>query len=219
MGTEGLFLSIDQLAENIVSSFNADDRATLKETTKFMLHKMKYHEGMFSVVKRPYIVAKSLYFMLTEDYLSEENQMSVIKLTYFCLLKNFLENCTSKQSDPGYEELVSGCKLVLVLISMQNQYLMYSVIAGQAGYINPDTHIRNQVLLFGGIAKEAEISHRIFPLEDIINKYYANIFKELNTHLPTGKDLASLKEKCIPVMKNIKTSISVNLNDRWSDDF
>ena len=61
MGTEGLFLSIDQLAENIVSSFNADDRATLKETGKFMLHKMKHHEGMFSVVKRPYIVAKSLF--------------------------------------------------------------------------------------------------------------------------------------------------------------
>ena len=210
---------IDKIAQKIVLAFNTENAQMLKEETREMLRQINYYESMFSIVKHPFIVAKSLYFMLTEDYLSEENQMSVIKLTYFCLLKNFLENCTSKQSDPGYEELVSGCKLVLVLISMQNQYLMYSVIAGQAGYINPDTHIRNQVLLFGGIAKEAEISHRIFPLEDIINKYYANIFKELNTHLPTGKDLASLKEKCIPVMKNIKTSISVNLNDRWSDDF
>lgn len=41
MGAEGLFLSIDQLAENIVSFFNADDKAKLKETTKLMLHKLK----------------------------------------------------------------------------------------------------------------------------------------------------------------------------------
>lgn len=163
MGTEGHFLSIDQLAENIVSSFNADDTATLKETTKFMLNKMKHHEGMFSVVKRPYIVAKSLYFMLTEDYLSTEEQMSAVKLVYFCLLNNFLKNCDSKYDEAGYEDIVSGSKLALVLFLMQNQFLMYSVIAGQAGYINPETHLRNQMLLFGGIAKEAEAAHVNFP--------------------------------------------------------
>lgn len=165
MGTEGHFLSIDQLAENIVSSFNADDTATLKETTKFMLNKMKHHEGMFSVVKRPYIVAKSLYFMLTEDYLSTEEQMSAVKLVYFCLLNNFLKNCDSKYDEAGYEDIVSGSKLALVLFLMQNQFLMYSVIAGQAGYINPETHLRNQMLLFGGIAKEAEAAHVNFPLD------------------------------------------------------
>jgi len=212
-------MNIDETAQKIVSSFNAENNVMLKEETKEMLRQINYYESLFSVVKRPYLVAKSLYFMLTEDYLSEENQMSVIKLTYFCLLNNFLMNCNSKPGDAEYEDLVAGCKLALVLISMQNQYLMYSVIAGQARYINPETHIRNQVLLFGGIAKEAEIAHCNFPLEDIIKKYYDNIFKELNNHLPTGKDLAILKEKCIPVIKNIKTSISVNLNDRWSDDF
>ena len=213
MGTEGLFLSIDQLAENIVSSFNADDTATLKETTKFMLHKMKYHEDMFSVVKRPYIVAKSLYFMLTEDDLSTENQMSAVKLVYFCLLNNFLKNCDSKYGDAGYEDLVSGCKLALVLISMQNQYLMYSIVAGQAGYINPETHIRNQIFLFGGIAKEAETAHLIFPLEDIINKYFVDIFKELRPHLPIGEQLVAIKEQCTPVIKSIKRDISINFKD------
>lgn len=210
---------IDKIAQKVVLAFNTENAQMLKEETKEMLRQINYYESMFSIVKHPFLVAKSLYFMLTEDYLSEENQMSVIKLTYFCLLNNFLENCNIKSDDPKYEEFVSGCKLALVLISMQNQYLMYSVVAGQARYVNPDTHIRNQVLLFGGIAKEAETSHYNFPLEDVINRYYTNIFKGLNTHLPTGKDLASLKEKCIPVMKNIKTSISVNLNDRWSDDF
>lgn len=217
MGTEGLFLSIDQLAENIVSSFNIDDRATLKETTKFMLHKMKHHEGMFSVVKRPYIVAKSLYFMLTEDYLSTEEQMSVVKLVYFCLLNNFIKNCDSKYSDAGYEDLVSGSKLALVLLSMQNQFLMYSIIAGQAGYINPETHLRNQMFLFGGIVKEAEITHLNFPLEDIINKYFVDIFKELRPHLPIGEQLVSIKEQCTPVIRNIKRDISINFKDL--DDF
>ena len=213
MGTEGLFLSIDQLAENIVSSFNADDRASLKEATKFMLHKMKHHEGMFSVVKRPYIVAKSLYFMLTEDYLSTEEQMSAVKLVYFCLLNNFLKNCDSKHGEAGYEDLVSGSKLALVLFSMQNQFLMYSVIAGQAGYINPETHLRNQMLLFGGIAKEAEAVHVNFPLEDIIDNYFVDIFKELRPHLPIGEQLAAIKEQCTPVIKSIKRDISFNLKD------
>ena len=217
MGTEGLFLSIDQLAEIIVSSFNADDRATLKETAKFMLHKMKHHEGMFSVVKRPYIVAKSLFFMLTEDYLSTEEQMSVVKLIYFCLLNNFIKNCDSKYSDAGYEDLVSGSKLALVLFSMQNQFIMYSIIAGQAGYINPETHLRNQMFLFGGIAKEAETAHIYFPLEDIINKYFVDFFKELYPHLPIGEQLAAIKEQSTPVIKSIKRDISINFKDL--DDF
>jgi len=212
-------MNIDETAQKIVSSFNANNNVMLKEETKEMLRQINYYESMFSVVKRPYLVAKSLYFMLTEDYLTEDNQISVIKLTYFCLLNNYLKNMDSKPGDFEYEDLVSGCKLALVLISMQNQYLMYSVIAGQALYINPETHIRNQVLLFGGIAKESELAHCNFPLEDIINKYYVDIFRELNSHLPTGKDLAMLKEKCTPIIKNIKTSISVNLNDSWSDEF
>jgi hypothetical protein len=212
-------MKIEETAQRIISAFKTENAQILKDEAKEMLRQINYYESMFSIVKHPFLVAKSLYFMLTEDYLSEDNQMSVIKLTYFCLLKNFLKNCNSKPGDAEYEELVSGCKLALVLISMQNQYLMYSVIAGQAGYINPDTHIRNQVLLFGGIAKEAEIVHCNLPLEDIINKYYTNIFKELDNHLPTGKDLALLQEKCIPVIKSITTHISVNLNDSWSDDF
>lgn len=217
--TKATSTGIDRTAQNIVSAFKTENAQMLKEETKEMLRQIKYHESMFSIVKQPFLVAKSLYFMLTEDYLSEENQMAVIKLTYFCLLNNFLKNCNCKPFDAEYEELVSGCKLALVLISMQNQYLMYSVIAGQAGYVNPDSHIRNQVLLFGGIAKEAEIAHCNFPMEDIIKKYYTNIFKELNNHLPTGKDLAIFKEKCIPVIKNLTTHISVNLDDRWSDVF
>lgn len=213
MGTEGLFLSIDKLAENIVSSFNVDDRASLREATKFMLHKMKHYESMFSVVKRPYIVAKSLYFMLTEDYLSTEEQMSAVKLVYFCLLNNFLKNCDSKHDDSGYEDLVSGSKLALVLFSMQNQFLMYSIIAGQAGYINPETHLRNQMFLFGGIAKEAETAHVDFPLEDIINNYFVDIFKELRPHLPIGSQLATMQEQCTPVIKNIKSNISINFRE------
>lgn len=206
-------MNIDEIAQRIVSDFNAENNEMLKVDTKEMLHKMKHYESMFSVVKHPYLVAKSLYFMLTEDYLSVDDQMSAVKLAYFCLLINYLKNADKKAIDPEYEDLVSGCKLALVLFSMQNQYLMYSVIAGLAGYINPETHIRNQIFLFGGIVKEAEDSNFTFYLEDVINKYFAGIFKELYSHLPTGKDLAVLKEKCTPIIKNIKTSISVNLKE------
>ena len=204
-------MNIDEIAQRIVSDFNAENDEMLKVDTKEMLHKMKHYESMFSVVKRPYLVAKSLYFILTEDYLSVDDQMSAVKLAYFCLLNNYLQNADKKETDSEYEDLISGCKLALVLFSMQNQYLMYSVIAGQAGYINPETHIRNQLFLFGGIVKDAEYSHSIFSLEDVINKYFAGIFKELYNHLPTERDLAELKEKCTPVIKSIKTSISINL--------
>ena len=212
-------MNIDETAQKLVFSFNAGNNAMLKEETKEMLRQINYYESMFSVVKCPYLVAKSLYFMLTQDYLSEENQISIIKLAYFCLLNNYLNNMDSKPGDLEYEDLVSGCKLALVLFSMQNQYLMYSVIAGLALYINPETHIRNQALLFGGVAKEAELANFNFPLENIINKYYLDIYQELNRYLPTGKDLVILKEKCVPVIKNIKMSISVNLNDSWSEEF
>ena len=206
-------MEIDEIAQKIVSSFKEDNAVVLKENTMDMLHQIEYYESRFSVVKHPYLVAKSLYFMLTEDYLTEDNQVSCIKLIYFCLLNNYLKNKDRKSVDPEYEELVSGCKLALVLILMQNQYLMYPIIVGQAKFINPETHIRNQILLFGGIVKEAEMTHSIFPLEEVINRYFAEIFKELNNHLPIGKELTVLKENCTPVIENIKTSIDSNLKE------
>lgn len=212
-------MNIDEIAQKIVSSFNTENSEMLKKETQNMVFQIKNYESMFSVVRKPYLVAKSLYFMLTEDYLSEDNQISCVKLAYFCLLKNYLENIDKKPCDLEYEDLVKGCKLALVLISMQNQYLMYSVIAGQASYINPQTHIRNQVLLFGGIVKEAEMAHCSFPIEDVINKYFVDIYKELYLHLAVGNDLAILKEKSTPVIKNIKTSVSVNLKSGLLDDF
>lgn len=211
-------MNIDEIAQRIVSSFNAGDKVSLKQWTKLMLLKIRKEESMFSVVRNPYLVAKSLYFMLTEDCLSEDDQMSAVKLSYFCLLKNFLKNMDKRQGDSEYEDLVSGCKLALVLISMQNQYLMYSIIMGQANYINPDQHIRNQLFVFGGIAKEANLTHCDFPLEDVINRYFVDIFKELYSNLPTGSSLALIKEKAIPVINSVENGISAHLKENWFDD-
>ena len=211
-------MNIDEIAQKIVSSFNAGDKVSLKQWTKFMLLKIRKEESMFSVVKTPYLVAKSLYFMLTEDYLSEDDQMSAVKLSYFCLLKNFLKNMDKRQGDSKYEDLVLGCELAVVLISMQNQYLMYSIIMGQAKYLNPEQHIRNQILVFGGIAKEANLSHCNFFLEDVINRYFVDIFDELYSNLPTGSSLALIKEKAIPVINAVENSISAHLKENWFDD-
>lgn len=212
-------MNIDEIAEKIIFSFNADDTLMLEKYTKNMLRQIKTNESMFSVVQRPYLVAKSLYFMLTEDYLTEDEQISVVKLVYFCLLINYLKNKDCRLGSTGHEDLISGCQLALVIISMQNQYLKYSIISGLARYINPEIHIRNQILLFGGIVKEAEIAHCNFPQEDIINDYFVDTFKEIYRHLPTGRDLAVLNENCNPVIKNIKNSISINLKESWLDDF
>lgn len=84
-------MNIDEIAEKIVSSFNAENDVALKEGAKYMLYKINKEECMFSVVKQPYLVAKSLYFMLTEDYLSEDEQISCIKLAYLCLLNNYIK--------------------------------------------------------------------------------------------------------------------------------
>lgn len=212
-------MSIDEIAQNIVSSYRSGNNEMLRQETMKMIHQINFDESMFAVVKRPCLVAKSLYFMLTQDYLSKEEQIAAIKLTYFNLLSNYLKNSESKQGEEGYEDLVVGSKLAIVLISMQNQYLMYSVVAGLAGYINPQTHMRNQVLLFGGIAKEAELANCDFPLEDVIVKYFVDIITEINDHLPTGKELAILKEKCFPVIKSIRTGISINLKEpSWMED-
>ena len=78
-----------------------------------------------------------------------------------------------------------------------------------ADYINPQTHIRNQVFLFGGIVKEAEVAHCCFSSEDVISEYFADIYKELYGQLPTGRNLAILKESCTQVIENIKFGINL----------
>lgn len=95
---------------------------------------------------------------------------------------------------------------------------MYSVIAGQANYFNPETHIKNQVLLYGGIIKDAERivkTDRIWPMENLIKDYFVGIYKELDSHLnlPIGSELSMYKERCTPIIKDIATSISVNLKE------
>ena len=145
-------MNIEEIAQKIVNAFTSNNDTLMKQETKKMLHQIEYDESMFSVVKKPFLVSKSLYFMLTQEYLSDEEQMSAIKLCYFCLLKNYLQNKDRKAGEPEYEDLVSGSKLALVLISMQNQFLTYSVVAGLMLFVNPQTHIKKQVLLFAGIA-------------------------------------------------------------------
>ena len=130
-----------------------------------------------------------------------------------------IKNKDKKTIELEYETLVSGCKLAIVLISMQGRYLMYSVIAEQAGYINPDVHIRNQMLLFGGIVKEAKIANYNFASEEIIDNYFSEIFKEVYSHLPIGEALGIIKEKSNPIIEKIETSISLNLKEDFLDDF
>jgi len=207
---------IDELAQKIVSSFNKEDDAMLEAETKKMLRIINSDEHSFAVVRQPYLVAKSLYFMLTEDFLNEEEQASVIKLTYFCLLNNYLNNKDCKVGDEGYADLISGCKLGLVLFMMQHEFIKYSIIMGEAEYINPDTHLRNQINLFAGIAKEAELAKSNIPIEDVINKYFVIIYEKFNNNFPTGSALNALKEECTSVIKNIRTSISINLEESSS---
>lgn len=212
-------MKIDDIAETIVSSFNEREKLKLKDATMNMLSEIKIDEGMFTVVRKPYLVAKSLYFMLTQDYLTSEEQTSVIKLVYFCLLNNYLKNCDSRPDVMEYKDLILGSKLALVLISMQNQYLMYSLLASQ-GYITPEVHIRNQILIFGGVVKDAIIRNYDILPEDVINRYFVGIYEEINSYLPTGKELRDLKENCMPIIKNIKASIAITLyKDDDSNDF
>lgn len=228
-------MDIDEIATEIVGlywdeeeleDYTGSNRDSLLQSTQDekkqaieeMLHQMDINESMFSVVEHPYTVAKSLYFMLTEDYLSDEEKVSAVKLCYFCLLKNYLKNKDEILTNLAFGDLISGCKLLLVLISMQSQYLMYSVIAGQANYFNPETHIKNQVLLYGGIIKDAERivkTDRIWPMENLIKDYFVGIYKELDSHLnlPIGSEHSMYKERCTPIIKDIATSISVNLKE------
>lgn len=212
-------MNIDTIAQKIITSFNAEDFAILEQETKNMLYLINREEGMFSCVSQPFLVAKSLYFMLADSSLSEDDQTECVKLAYFCLLNNYLNTCDSRPGSPEYENLVSGCKLALVLITMQSKFLMYSVIAGEAQYINPQTHMRNQLLLFGGIVKEAKNAHFNFLIEEIVSKYFMDIYNELESYLPVGSSLLSLKEKYTQIINNIMTSIRINLNDDWLDDF
>ncbi len=205
---------IDEIAQSIVSSFNTEDDAKLKEGVNKMLRFVNNYEADFAVVKRPYLIAKSLYLMLTVDDISEDDQVAIIKLTYFCLLDNYLKNMDKKPSDEGYEDLVSGCKLALVLINMQHQLIMYHIIAGMANYINPQTHIRNQILLFGGIVKEAVNLNCDSTVEDIINKYYKDIYQQISSQMPVGRDLSVVKDECTPVIKNIRFGIRDTFKER-----
>lgn len=208
---------IDKIAQKIVSSYIGKKEEILAQNTREMLLELHRNEYAFSAVKYPYLVAKSLYYIWSSGKLIEDDQIFCVRLIYFCLLNNYLKNAESNPGEANYKNLVLGCKLAIVLISMQREYLMYDVIH-RAGYVIPETHLRNQIHLFGGIIKEAENLNYLFPVEDIIGKYFKEIFKEIYSILPVGNDLAKLRESYGPTIKRIKMDMQLSFRDDSDND-
>lgn len=94
-------MNIDEIAKEIVNQFSEEvylnekytgwNRDTMlqktreykKQVIKKMLVQIDIDESMFCVVEHPYTVAKSLYFMLTEDFLSDEEKCPPLNCATF----------------------------------------------------------------------------------------------------------------------------------------
>ena len=87
---------------------------------------IKRDEWQFREVKHTYLIARAMYYLLrVNDRLSSEDNGAIVRLVYYCLLRNYLENKDVLSTDIKYADLISGCELAFVVMckTLGNQKL------------------------------------------------------------------------------------------------
>lgn len=197
---------IEEIVQEFVSIYNSKNEKEISHKAKVLVRKINRDEFQFTQTAHPYAMATALYYLLSDEAkLTEEECIPVAKLTYYCLLKNYLENSNTNVDDAKYTDFIGGCKLGIIFMTKFMRFIAFSVISGIAHYI-PDAarkHLGHQILLFHKIVENAETMHFHHFFSEELEKEYREIILAFKQYMPKVTDISALKQKCSPIMEQI----------------
>lgn|GEM_PF-789349 len=219
-------LEIEKLAKNFVSAYNASNNDNIQSSMQSFLQSISRNEYQFRMTTHTYFMAKALYYLMlqeNQELISDDEYDSIVKLVYYCLLKHYYENSNIPSSDIKYEEVVNGSKLAFILIAEYFDYLKDKIMTGTLLYFPSYSflHLRNQMILFGGIVKESIENQYHFFSDENLNRMFDECSQSLFQQLPTGEALQDLKIKNLPIIKSIYTNLGYGFsdNEKFDDNF
>lgn len=202
-----------------MTAYNSGDEKETFRKADIFAKAIKKDEWQFRRVEHTYAMAKSMYYLLrVNDRLSSDDCGAIVRLVYYCLLRNYSENANTVSTDAKYADLVGGCELAFIILCKSGEFLMYRILTGALGYMPnyAQKHIVDQMRLFGGIVKEANLKGYHHILDANVSKRFKALLQEVYENIPTGEELQSYKDKCASVIKSISKDLENGFN--FDDD-
>lgn len=214
---------IEKLAKEFISEYSSGDRQSAVKTARIILREIEKDEWQFKGLAHNYAVARALYYLLSLEELSliDEEYRNIVKLAYYCLLKNYSENVDVEISDAKYSDIIGGSELAFVVICENVNFLHQQILVGALNYLPAyaQKHLLDQARLFSGIVKEAIENHYNYSLDENLSKKFRDMVQELYDNIPTDENLKSFKVGCLPVIQSISDEMENLLEFRDRDDW
>ena len=138
------------------------------------------------------------------------------------MIAEVIVDITNSEVEPSkikYTDIIGGSELACTTICQYGKFLMYNVLSGSLHFIPnySHKHLNNQLMLFGGIVKEANENNHYHSLDENITKQFNDFSKEAYQGLPINEDLQNLKMACNSVIQTIINDLELGL--KMEDDF
>lgn len=202
--------SIEQIAKEFMTAYNSGNEAEISRGANIFAKAIKRDEWQLKKVEHTYAIAKAMYYLLrVNDRLSDNDSGAIVRLIYYCLLRNYSENNDVLSTDAKYADLIGGCELAFIVMCKSGQFLIYRILSGSLGYL-PDIaqkHVVDQMFLFGGIVKEAKEKGCHYFLDTDISTRFNTLLQEVYENIPVGKELQRCKDDCTSVIKIISKEL------------
>lgn len=202
--------SIDQLANEFMDAYNSGDEEVISRKADVFAKAIKRDEWQLKKVEHTYAIARAMYYLLrVNNRLSNDDCGAIVRLIYYCLLKNYSENNNVLSTDAKYADFIGGCELAFVIMCKSGQFLMHRILSGALGYMPnfAQKHVVNQMFLFGGIVKEAKEKGYHHFLDTDISRRFNTLLQEVYENIPTGIELQLYKDDCAYAIKTISKDI------------
>lgn len=213
--------TIENLLNEFLTNYRLGKKEEYTKVANILLNNIQRDEKQFSYTKHSYMAATALYYLFIqhEKPLSYEQSAEVTKLIYVCLINNFLDNKDVDSSDPKYLDLIGGSQLAIIVLLQNSDFFMSELIT-TVGYMPNYAQMimKSQLLLFGGIVKDANERHIHHRIDDQLYELYEVFHEQMYQRLPTGVDLRNLKNESATVLENIRSYIRMSFKEPDDDE-
>lgn len=216
-------MQIEELAKDFITAYSSGIKEEIAQKAKIFFKYVNRNEDELRVITHYYATARALYYLLQLDkdqlQLTDEETDSIVRLVYYCLLKNYSTNAEVEPSEIKYADVVGGSELACIAISENLNFLTYRLLTGSLQFMPnySQMHLLNQLMLFGGIVREAKINNHYHSLDTEITKRFMRLPQELYQKLPINEDLRNLKANCSSVIKTITRGLSMGFKEEETD--
>ena len=216
-------MQIEELAKDFISAYSSGIKEEIVQKAKIFFLYVNRNENEFRVITHYYTMARALYYLLQLDNnqfsLTDEESSSIVRLVYYCLLKNYSINNEVKPSEIKYADIVGGSELACITICQYGNFLIYAILSGSLLYMPnySHKHLSNQLMLFGGIVKEANENNHYHSLDNNISEQFKELSKEVYQQLPIKEELRDLKKACNSIIQDITRGLSMGFKEEEND--